>query len=380
MTNRTDQWMRLETRGSVRGADDVFHAALAEAQAEGLSTVQPETPSPRQGRGPLVGVAAMVGVLVVLGGSLLWASSLREPAGGDVADTVAPTEIERFPVPGYVPADVELVYGDYAVPDPSNPDSVDAVIVRATDGGFADGVVVTVYDSSLANIGIPEGEPVDLNSESATRIRGEDGVTLWWKHSSRVVSVRAPSGDTIVAEAIAASVRVADTGPFEPAVMSFGPLPEGFSVFAVPRLASRRAHPAVSMQSPIGPLSPEPQVATIAVLDDSLQQVAGSFGTATTVEIAGADGFLVEQDAGTVFMWSLSPTLTVTVGGTFPPGDIRAIAENLEFVNQADWHRHYDIAGPQLPTTTTTRAAPVSEPPAVGTNGNEPGAPSTTVP
>jgi hypothetical protein len=358
-----------------------LHAAAQQLPetAERIATVEPQSRSPRRVRGPLVGVAVMVGVLVV-GGLLMWISTLGGPDRRHVADTAAPAQIDRFPVPGYVPVGAELVYGDYAVSDPANPDSVDAVIARPTAEGFTDGVVVTTFDSSQVAIEIPEGEPVEVNGQSATLVRSKGGVTLWWQQSDRVVAVRAPSGDAGLAETVAAAVGIADAGPFGPTVVSFGTLPDGFSVFAAPRLASRQAHPYVSIQTPIGPETVEPEVATIAVLDDSLYQVAGAFGTATTVEIAGVDGFLVEQDTRTAFIWSLSPTLTVTVSGTYPLGDIRAIAEDLEFVTETDWRRQYDNTGPQLPTTTSTQAVPVTEPPAVGTHGNEPGAPSTTIP
>jgi len=347
--------------------------------AEGFTgTAEPQSP-PRV-RGPVVAVAVMIGVLVVLGGSLFWFSNLGEPSPGDVADSVAAIQLERFPIPGYVPPSAELVYGDYAVPDPTNPSSVDAVVARTTPEGFTDGVVVTVYDASQVGIGVPEGEPVVINGHQATLFRNKGRVTLWWQQDDHVVTVRSPAGDATLAESVASVVTIANTEPFDETVLTFGSLPDGLAVFAPPRLAPPEPHPYVQIHASMGPETVDPEFVTIAVVRDTIAQVAGAFGSATATEIRGVDGYQVETADGVSFVWSHDPGVTVTVGGTYPEADIRAVAEGLDFVTEADWRRQYDSTGPQLPTTTTTHAIPITEPPAVGTDGDDPGAPTTTVP
>lgn len=351
--------------------------AAADQMPEGaVYTVTVEQRSPRRVRSPLAGIAVTVGVLVVFVGSLLWMSIYGLQGGSVVADSPSPTQPQRFPIPGYVPPDAELVYGDFAVPDPANPDVVDAVIARTSPDGFTDGVVVTVYDASPDEMGTPEGESVAVNGQPATLSLSKGGATLWMQQGERVVSVRSPSGDVSFVEVVAAVVEIADSQSFGEGILSFERLPDGSTLFAPPRLTSRRPHPYVSMESGAVDI----KVANVEVLEESLHHVAGSYGSATVVDIAGVEGFVVRSGTATAFMWSRGPDLTVTVSGTFSPGEIYAVAEGLEFVSESEWRRRYNIIGPQPPTTTTTQVAPATALPAVDTDGDEPGAPTTTAP
>lgn len=321
-----------------------------------------------------VPVVAFVAVVAVFAIPMIFTNIPESDVGGSAAP------MESFPVPGYVPPGAELVYGDYAVPDPANPDAVGAVIARTTADGFTDGVVVTVYHASGAAIDIPEGEPVVVDGEPATLTRNNGDVTLWWQQDNRVVSVRSATGDANLAEDIAAAVNITNTERFGEEVLSFGTLPDGFTDFAAPRLAPRQPHPYVSIQTPTGQEAGEPEVATIEVFDDTLSHVAGAFGAASTVEIAaGVEALLVDTDTETTYMWSRESAQTVMVSGTFPPAEVRSIAEGLEFVSEAAWRQQYD-SRPQLPTTTTTQAAASTEPSPVTTDGDDPGTLTTTLP
>ncbi len=128
----------------------------------------------------------------------------------------------------------------------------------------------------------------------------------------------------------------------------------------------------------MGPETVDPEFVTIAVVQDTIEQVAGAFGSAAATRIRGVDGYQVHTSDGVSFVWSHDSGITVTVGGTYPEADIQAIAEGLDFVTEADWRHQYESTGPQLPTTTTAHATPITEPPAVGTDGDDPGAPTTT--
>jgi hypothetical protein len=334
-----------------------------------------EDRTPARLRGPLVAVVAMVTVLVLLGGSLVLLATLGTPSDEDAAAT----QQERFPIAGYVPATADTVGGAYAVPDPANPDAVAAVIARPTADGFEAGTVVTVYGSGYADeFGIPPGESVVLDGDQASLIRSKGTVSLWWQEGDYVVSVRSPGGDADLAESVAASVRIDVNGAFTAGVLSFAALPDGLTMFAAPRLASPEPRAYVMLREDTGPNTNEPLFAQIMMYSEPIEQVAGALGSGTRVSVDGFEGYLTEKDGEATVVWSPFAGVVVTTGGTFPAADIERIAEGIEFVTEDEWREHYDVVGPQLPTTTIPNPAPSADASHVGSAG--PGSPTTTIP
>jgi membrane peptidoglycan carboxypeptidase len=127
---------RLEDR--IRTGLHAFAEHLPDA-AEPVASIQSRPV--RTSGGPPVAVAVMVGVLVVLGGLLLWTSPLSEPDVVDVADSVAPSREDSMSPTN--PAQVET-----PVPTTAATESP-AVTVRAADGSEL-GRIVPGEASSLS--------------------------------------------------------------------------------------------------------------------------------------------------------------------------------------------------------------------------------------
>ncbi len=361
---------RLEER--IHGS---LHAAAVLLPEETTVRAVAAEPPVSRWRGPAVAVAALVAVFVVLGGSLLLVTNLGGGGGELASPGVVP---ERFPVPEYVPADTELVYGNYAVMDPDSPASVGAVIARTTDEGFENAVVVTVYDSPDLGI-VGPGERIDVGEHAAVVVENENGVQMSWVQDEKTVYIYAARGSREDTLAIAAAVNATGAEPFGSSALSIGDLPDGYSTFAQPRLLSTESRPDVTIEGP--PIS-EPatiRFVSIEVWLDSIEYGIGPSGYGNALEVRGHDGYRTENDTGVGIWWVESPGVTVSVFGNYPESELLAIAEGLEFESETEWRRRYSSEGPEAPSTTTTEVTATSEEPAaVGTDGIGPDAPTTT--
>ncbi|MGB5566041.1 MAG: hypothetical protein WBN93_06875 [Acidimicrobiia bacterium] len=110
--------------------------------------------------GPAIAAAAMLAVLLIVGGSVLFLSS----DGMSGTDVLGGDSIDPFPVTSFVPKGIETVEGGFIVPDPSAPATVNASVARTTENGFRDSVWIVVHDSSDTS-GNERGEPVTVNGQ-----------------------------------------------------------------------------------------------------------------------------------------------------------------------------------------------------------------------
>jgi hypothetical protein len=290
----------------------------------------------------------MAAVLLVVGG-LTWLLTSGESDDRDLAD---PGAAQRFPVPGYVPADIDLVYGSYALSDPADPGAVQAVVARTAAEDFEDAVTINVLQSPDTT-NYDRGDPVLVNGHDATLMPQDGtGTTVWWEQETVVVWVHAANADQNLALAVAESVRIADSEPFLAGILDFGELPAGFLVVAPPVLLSTEPMPVVAMEGS--------DVSTtrvqIEVSPESLEHVIAGIQSTTPTQIRGQEGYTFESGGIIGFVWTEAPGLTVMVSGTYSEQEVSAIAEGLDFVTEAVWNARYEIdrSAFRLPSTTTT--------------------------
>jgi len=337
------------------------------ATATGLRNTTERTPDRRYG-GPAIAAAVLVTVLLVVGGPLWLLTD-----GANSRNVTGAGTTERFPIPGQVPEDIDLVYGSYALPDPADPASIKAVVARDTADGFDNAVLVTVLDSPDTT-NYEMGDPLRVNGHPATLMRNDgDGVTVWWEQGSVVVWVHATNGDPDLALSVAEAARVANTGQFSAALTTFDDLPDGYTVIASPVIPSTEPRPVVAMEGPRGPDTPEPNHVTIEVSPESLEHAIAGVQSATTIRLRGHDAYRIGDDNQTGFVWAEAPGFTVIISGTYTEAEIRAIAESLDFVTEAEWHVEYDVGDSafELPNTTTTTLDTTGATPAVRTEDNQ---------
>ncbi|GBE24647.1 hypothetical protein BMS3Bbin02_00922 [bacterium BMS3Bbin02] len=292
-------------------------------------------------RGLMIALAAMVIVVVAVGGPLLFLGSRTDGVvpGAGVAGS--------YPVASYIPDGVDTVYGSFVVPDPSNPAAVVAAVARFQEDGFSDAVVVTVTDS--VEVTFPAGVEVDVAGRTAVVFRNKGRATVAWQQAAYSISVSSASGDAELAQAVASVITIDADVPFGVSVLSIDSLPDGLSVLGAAWGQSLEPSPMVVMLSSI---AGEPPMIGVQVLAEPLEIVAGQWGAATVTEVRGRPAYRVVREDGAALAWSLSPQMTVVVGGTLSPSELLAVAEGLDFVAGADWQRFYVVDRPSLPTTT----------------------------
>ncbi|MEN8115218.1 MAG: DUF4367 domain-containing protein [Actinomycetota bacterium] len=363
-----------------------LRATAERVPATSVTVAEPvEQPARLWMRGPAIAVAAMLAVLVVVGGSVL----LLTPDGTGDGGVAAGSSFERFPIPSYIPNGVEFVEADYGIADPSNPAVVRAVVARETAVGFADAVLITVVDSPNAT-GWEGDEPIEVNGRPAMLMRQDgEGVTIWWEQDGNAVWVHAANADADLALAVAEAVIVTDAELFSDETVSFGPLPDAFTVFARPMLEPIGNRPYVMMFGGGEPMSPSPDAVNIATSPLSIEHTVGSSGEGTTTTVRGhrayRDEYTDGEDTMVSLVWAEADGLTVTVLGNYSEDEIRKIAESIDFVTEAEWRDHYNVddSALDIPTTTTTvnvaPTAPAGED-AVTPPSGDPSAPTTTVP
>jgi hypothetical protein len=292
-------------------------------------------------RGLMTALAAMVVVVVAVGGPLLFLGS--RPDGTAPGAAAAGS----YPVASYIPDGVDTVYGSFVVPDPSTPATVIAVVARSQNDGFSDAVIITVADS--VEVTFPTGSEVDVAGRAVVMFRNKGRATVAWQQGTYSISVSSPLGDADLAQAVAAAVNVDSDVPFGVATLAIGPLPEGLSVLSGARMQSFDPTPMVVMLSVD---AEAPPLIGVEVYQAPLAVVASQWGAATETEIRGNRAYRVVRSDGVVLAWGLNPRTTVVVGGTLSPSEVRAVAEGLDFAAGADWRRFYGVDRPSLPTTT----------------------------
>ncbi|MGB5656523.1 MAG: hypothetical protein WBN35_07920 [Acidimicrobiia bacterium] len=338
--------------------------------------------------GPAIAAAAMLAVLLIVGGSVLFLSS----DGMSGTDVLGGDSIDPFPVTSFVPKGIETVEGGFIVPDPSAPATVNASVARTTENGFRDSVWIVVHDSSDTS-GYERGEPVTVNGQEATLLvdSGLTGTTyaatVWWVDNDVTVWVSATNSDADLALAVAEAVELGEGSPLSAEQLQLGPLPAGFTVLAPPALASTDPQPYLGMFGQPSLEHPEPFHASVVVAAKTVGHALAGAGSITETTVRGHDGYLKVGDGGSALVWEEAPGATVTVGGTFPEEEIRKIAESLDFVSESEWRATYDVDDSALEPSTTTTSLATHEPtePEGGTQepveapNDGPTAPTTTV-
>lgn len=324
-------------------------------------------------------------VLVLVLGSFAGTALLLTGESGRPVASGASTA-DRFPIPEYLPDGVELVYASFALPDPNNPPSINAVVARTSTDAFEEAVLVNVIDWPDAPP-YPAGESTVINGYDAHLIRNDGkggGVTLWWEQGDIAVWVHATSGDPSLARSVATAVRVATptTGDFADTAITFSGLPAGYSVVAPPAVASSQPRPVVALEGPRGPQGPEPDHLAIEVFTEPMEHAIAGVRSGTTTEIRGRSAYRFENDDQIGFVWEEAPGVTVVINGSYTEPEIRATAESLKFVTEAEWRNEYEIAGSafDLPTTTIPSDDLPSTAPSVATDREGSNAPTTTAP
>jgi hypothetical protein len=313
---------------------------LPEENADLLPVARPGTGN--RPRGLMIALAAMVIVVVAVGGPLLFLGSRTNGAapGAGAAGS--------YPVASYIPEGVDTVYGSFVVPDPSTPATVVAAVARSQDDGFSDAVIVTVTDT--VEVTFPAGIEVDVAGRAAVMFRNKGRATVAWQQGAYSISVSSPLGDADLAQAVASAIVVDVDVPFGVSTLTIGPLPDRMSAFGGVWRQSVEPTPMVAMLSSV---AGAPPLIGVSVLEEPIEIVASQWGAATETEVRGYGAYRLMRDDGVALVWSLSPQTTVVVGGTMSPPEIRAVAEGLDFVAGADWQRFYVVDRPSLPTTTS---------------------------
>jgi len=125
-------------------------------------------------------------------------------------------------------------------------------------------------------------------------------------------------------------------------------------VVAAPELYEPRGEPYVDAMFGEGPGAPSLGLSVSETR--SLELAAAYVGSATSIDVRGHAGYLVQARGGFGLVWKEAPGFVLSLGtqdSDFTVAELLAIADKVSFVDEATWRSIYDVCPARFPTTTS---------------------------
>lgn len=321
-------------------------------------------PARRRWRPVVVVAGAFAAALVAVGAVALIPAGDTEPA--PPASPGVDPEL-RFPVLPSIPG-VTGAWGDYSVPG-EDAHRLELAVGTEVEGGFVDAIQVTVWPEYNLAFAL-EGDTVSIDDVEGVAVVSSPGeppwVTLSWTVGDLWFLAHDPRGRLELVVEVAEALSVDPDAGFSDAVV-MGALPVDLALLYPPTLIEPRPLPYVDA---VADNAGAPAVQIAVSEAPSALALATRFENGDEVVVRGNPGYLMMRDGSLTIVWEELPGTVVTMTGAsgLALGELLAVADGVQFVDEATWRSIYESDGPRpIPTTfvppptrapNTTRAGP----------------------